>query len=338
VSTLLDGQVGMKKETTFGTPVTVDRFYEVLADTSHNFDPMRITAAGLRVGSTVVRGARVVAGVGKGAVTLKAEIQSKAFGVLLESVCGAFTTTNVSGATYQQLGTPTRTTPFSNSYTIQVGVPEADASGTVTPHTYAGCIAQSFEIDAPERGIPTISVTYWAKSLATATALATASYATTPTTFTDSASAASTTFGGTITAPTTTAPESGGTASTNIRSWTFSGDLNINERPALGSWQQPTMGAPSYSLKFAQDYDATTTRALQISQGMTSFSGSFTGASLSTGNERFAVVIPAMVLDDNAFGQLSGGEGSIPEPTFTVVDNLTALPWYIVTRTADTAT
>jgi hypothetical protein len=337
VSTLLDGQYGMKKETTYGTAVVVDRFFEALPDTSHNFDPTRITGAGLRVGSAVVRSARILAGVGKGTVTLKAELQSKAQGVLLESICGSFAITNVVGATYQGLGLPTRTTPLSNSYTIQVGVPRSDASGTVDAHTYTGCVAQSFEIDAPERGIPTISVTYWARSLSTATGLASASYATTPTTFSDSGSAASATFGGTITAATTTVAESGGTASSNIRSWTFSGDLNINERPTLGTWQQPTMGAPSYSLKMVQDYDATTTRALQISQGVTSFTGSFTGGALSTGVERFAVVVPAMVLDDGSFGQISAGEGSIPESTFTVADNLSAVPWQIVTRTADTA-
>lgn len=337
MSTLLDGQFGMKKETTYGTPVTVDRFYEVLSDTSHNLDPMRISGVGLRSGSAVQRSARVVAGVGKGTVTVKAEIQSKGMGVLLESICGSFAVANVAGSTYQGWGKPTRTTPFANSYTIQVGVPRLDASGTVDPYTYAGCTVQSFEIDAPERGVPTISVTYWASSLATATSLASASYATTPTLFTDSASAASTTFGGSITAPTATAAESGGTAATNIRAWTFSGDFGTNERPRLGGWQQPSMGAPSFSLKLTQDYDATTTRALQISQGATSFSGSFTGAALSSGTERFAVVIPAMILDDNSFGQITAGEGSVPEPTFTVVDNLTDSPWYIVTRTSDTA-
>jgi hypothetical protein len=241
----------------------------------------------------------------------------------------------VSGATYQQLCTSVLTATYRSSYTCQFGIPRTD--GTVDAYTYAGCVPTAFEIDAPERGIPTISVSWWAQSLATATALATASYASSPTTYSDSASAAGTTFGGTITAPTSTALASGGTASSNIRSWTLSVDLGVNERPALGSWQRPTFGAPSATLKVVQDYDATTTRALQISQGATSFTGYYTGANLSAGTEGFYVVIPTMKLDDGALGQLTAGEGSVPDVTFTVLDNLTDAAWYMVSRTSDTA-
>lgn len=337
MSTLLDGQFGHKKETTWNTPVVVDRFLEVLSDTEHNFDPMVLQGEGLRVGAAVVRGARRSPGIGRGEITVKAEIGSKGFGVLFESVCGAIAHTLVSGSTYQQRGIPTRTTPVGPSSTIQIGVPRSDAAGTVDAYTYAGCVAKSFELDGPEDGIPTISVTYWAASLATATALATASYASTPTLFGDGNANVSTTFGGALTAPTTTALTSGGTAATNIRSWNFSGDLNLNERGRLGGWQQPTYGAPAYNLKIVQDYDATTTRALQIAQTGTSFSVTYTGAALSAGTETFQLAIPQMFLDDNSLGQLSDGSGSIPEPTFTVTDNLTDAPWYIVTRTADTA-
>jgi len=334
VSTLLDGQFGMKVESTPNTPVTPDRFYEVLADSSHNWDPMPLQGVGLRVGSTYPRSARRIVGVGKGEFTVKAELQSKGFGVLLGAVSTA-TSTNVAGATYQQLCTSVLTATYRSAYTCQFGVPRTD--GTVDAYTYAGCVPTAFEIDAPERGIPTISVSWWAQSLATATALATASYSSSPTTYSDSASAAGTTFGGTITAPTSTALASGGTASSNIRSWTLSVDLGVNERPALGSWQRPTFGAPSATLKVVQDYDATTTRALQISQGATSFTGYYTGAALSTGVEGFYVVVPTMKLDDGALGQLTAGEGSVPDVTFTVLDDLTNAAWYMVSRTADTA-
>ena len=74
MATLLDGQYGMKKETTYGTPVTVDRFYEILADSSHNFDKMPIRGEGLKAGSNGPRVDRSVAGVGKGTVTVKANI------------------------------------------------------------------------------------------------------------------------------------------------------------------------------------------------------------------------------------------------------------------------
>ena len=75
--TLLDGQFGFKKETTFATPVTVDRFLEVLADgTSHKPDAMPIQGEGLRVSARFDRGARLLPGRGKGEITVKAELQT----------------------------------------------------------------------------------------------------------------------------------------------------------------------------------------------------------------------------------------------------------------------
>ena len=97
------------------------------------------------------------------------------------------------------------------------------------------------------------------------------------------------------------------------------------------------MGFGSATLKFEQDFDALTTGALLISQGATSFTGFYTGAQVSSLDERFGIVIPSMQLDSDAFGQLSAGEGSVPNPTFTATNNLTDATWYIVARTADTA-
>ena len=315
--------------------MTVDRFYEVLADSTHSWDAQPYQGEGLRVSAAYPRAARRVAGVGAGEVTVKVELQSKGMGVLLEAICGAIASTNVSGSTYQIRGTSVLAGTTRNSYTVQLGVP--DFGGTVRPYTYAGCVATGFEIDAPDGGVPTLSVTFWSASLATATALAAASYASSATMFASGSGNAATTLGGTITAPTTTALESGGTSSTNIRGWTLTGDLTANERPRLGGWQRPTAGGVSTTLKIVQDYDATTVRDLVISQASTSFTGYYTGAALSAGTERFGVVIPAMKVQAGAFGQLTNGEGSVPEPTFDVFDNGTDEPWYIVMRTADTA-
>ena len=230
MATLLDGQVGMKKETTWNTPVTVDRFYEALSDSDFDWDPMVTQAEGLRVGSAVPRAARRLAGVGKGSITLKANVQSKGFGVLLESIGGTVVSNLVSGSTYQQRCIPTRTTPVGPSYTIQCGVPESNAAGTVDAYTFAGCVAQSFEFEGAEDGPVSLSVSFWSPAMATATGLASASYPSSPTVFYDGAANVTTTFGGSLTVPTTTALASGGTAVTNVRAWTFSGELNINER------------------------------------------------------------------------------------------------------------
>ena len=335
MATLYHGQVGMKKETTYGTGVTVDRFYEILPDSSHDFDPEIIQGVGLRTGDGHRLSARRTPGTGKGDLTVKVEVISKSFGVLLESFAPAIAINNVTGSMYQIRALSTGTTTLSNSYTIQVGVP--DMTGTVRPYTYAGCVAKSFEIDAPSRGVPTLSVSFWASSVTTGTALATASYASSPTIFTDQSGKAGVTLGGALTVPTTTALESGGTANTNVRSWTLSGDLGINERPKVGGWQQPTLGRPSTQLKVDQDFDALTTSALVTSQGTTSFTGYFTGAQISSTDERFGVVVPTAQLTPGAFGQLTDGEGSVPSLTFDVQNNGTDAAWYVVARTGDTA-
>lgn len=339
MGTLLDGQVGFKKETTFGTGVTVDRFPEVLADSTHKPDAMFIQGMGLRVSSQFPRGARRLAGRGKGDLTLKLELQSKGLGTLLELLCGSSTSTNVSGATYQQLHTTTMTGTVLPSATIQFGTPRADSSGTVVAHTYTGCVAKSFKIEFPTDGIPTLEVNFWASSYASSqnsgTALASASYATTPTQF--STVAAVTTLGGALTVATTTALASGGTSDTTIRSWSFEVDNGINERPRLGGWQVPTVGQRSAKLTIAQDSTAATLETAFMAQTGTSFTGYCTGAALSTGTERFEVDIPQMFVTDHDFAQLTTGDGPVPSITFDVTDNLTDKPWYVVTRTADTA-
>lgn len=336
MATPLDAQVTFLKETTYGTPVTPTRALEVLPDSSHKFDRMTMHGEGMRVGYRYPRIGRRVAGVGKGDFTVKYELTSKGLGALFELVAGTAEHTLVAGSTFQQRFRPLITTPFFPSSTWQYGIPLLDASGTVHAFTYAGCVAKSFQIEAPANGIPTVAVDFWASSLATATALATWTPPTTPTLYSDGSANAGTTLGGTLTMPTTTVLATGGTVASNIRSWTFSVDLGVNERPRKGGWQQPTMGKPSATLEIVQDYDAATLRDLFLSQASTSFSGWFTGANLSTGTERFELDIPTIAIDDDAFGQISNGEGSVPTIKFAVEDNGTDPAWAITTRTADT--
>jgi hypothetical protein len=336
MATLLDAQVGFKKQTAFGTPIVVDRFIEALADTKHSFDPMVIQGMGLRVSSRYARSARRLAGTGRGEVSLKMELTSKGLGTLLELIAGTSESTLVSGTTFQQRHRPVLATPFMPVATIQLGIPRTDASGTVDAYTYSDCAVKSFSIDVPDNeNPPTLEAVFWAASVATATALASASYVTTPTLF--SPTTGVTTLGGTLTAPTATALATGGTAATNIRGWTLDVDLGLVERPRVGGWQRPPVGAPKAVLKVKQDYDATTARDAMLAQALTSFSGSFTGGALSAGTERIELDIPTMAIDQDAFPDLTNGDGSIPEITYSVLDNLTDDEWYIVTRTADNA-
>lgn len=339
MGTLLDGQLGFKKETTFNTGVTVDRFLEVLADSTHKPDAMPLQGTGLRVAGVFPRGARRLPGRGKGDLTVKVELQSKGFGTLLELLTGTSTSTLVSGSTFQQVHTPVLTGTVLPTATIQFGVPRADASGTVVAYTYTGCVAKSWKIEFPTDGVPTLEANFWAGGFSSSqnsgTALATASYAATSTLF--STVAASTTLGGALTVPTSTALASGGTVDTTIRSWTLEVDNGINERPRLGGWQVPTVGARTAKLTIQQDSTAATLETAYMAQTGTSFTGFTTGAALSTGTERFEVDVPQMFVAEHDFAQLTNGEGPIPAVTFDLTDNLTDRAFYLVTRTADTA-
>lgn len=334
---LTDGQVVFLKESSWDSPATPSRALEVLPDgTSHAFDPMVIQGMGLRVGSQYMRGARRLAGTGRGEITVKYELESKGFGSLFELLGGSCVSNLVSTGVYQELCLPTITSAFQTSATFQFGVPESDASGTVTPFTYSGCCCKSFEIDAPDmESPPTVTATFWAADVTTGTALVAASYPSTPTLF--SGAAAATTLAGSLTMPTTTALASGGTSVTDIRGWNLSVDLGLAERPALGGWQQPALGAPKATLKIKQDYDATTLQALLLSQGSVAFTGTYTGGTLTSGSETFQVAVPAAYVDDGALAQFTAGDPAVPEITLACLDDLSHTPWAIAIRTADTA-
>jgi len=331
MATLLDGQVGFKKQTTFGTPVTVDRFVEVLADSTHSFDPQVIQGMGLRVDSRYPRSARRLAGTGSGEVVLKVELNAAGLGTLWELLSGTSASTLVSTGLYQQVHTPVVSVPFMPSATIQIGVPELDGSGTVVAYTYSDCVAKSFGIEAPDGdAVPVATVTFWAGALTTATALATASY-TAGSLLT--AADGGCTLGGSLTVATTTSLASGGTAASNIRSWSFDCDLGLGERPKIGGWQRPAVGKPSATLKIKQDFDATTAGDALIAQTSTSF----TGWASDGGTSRWQLDVPSMMPDSDALGQLTDGAGSVPETSYTVLDNLSDPAWEIVVRTADSA-
>lgn len=335
MGTPLDGQVGFVIETAWNSASVPARFLEVLADSSDNFDPMQVQGQGLRVTTRFPRGARRQAGIGQGDITVKAEAQSKAFGLLLQLCCGIATSNTVSGTTFQQLFSPALTTPFLPSATIQFGVPEVDTTGTVQPRTYKGCTVKSWTLDAPEGEIPTLSVDFWAASYTSAQALAAASYATAPTTYGPAATGCS--LGGALTIPTTTALGTGGTSTTAIRSWTLTVDNGLKTRPGTGVWQQPVAGAPKATLKIKRDFDTTAYATAQVSQTTTSFAGWYTGAALGTGTERLQVDIPQMMLSDGAFAKLSDDEPDVPELTFDVTEDGTNEGFYVTVRTADTA-
>lgn len=169
----LAAQLGVAAETTYGTGVTVDHFYEFNSE-SLALTIERIESAGLRANNRVLRSDRFVAGKKSVEGEIEAEIQSKGFGLLFKAALGASSISTPSGATLARLHRHTLADPYGQSYTIQVGRP--DTSGTVQPFTYTGCKVSEFSLTNSLDEFLVGNWTFDGQAETTGTALATASY------------------------------------------------------------------------------------------------------------------------------------------------------------------
>lgn len=164
-----NGQLGLKAETVYGTPVVVDRFYELLGE-SIEADYARVESEGIRSGQRHIRTDDWTTGVNRVSGDIDLELTTKNMALLFKHGMGAV---NTSGAgPYTHVITPGDMTGL--GLTVQVGRPSSD--GTVQPFTVAGAKIPgwevSFDLDQTTRFKPSII----GKSITTATGLATASY------------------------------------------------------------------------------------------------------------------------------------------------------------------
>lgn len=175
----LAAQFGIKTETTWGTPVVVDRFYPVVS-LSIAEQIARMESEGIIAGARVLRSAQWAAGNVDIEGDVGMELYQQGTGLLFRHMFGAVST---SGAgPYTHTFTPGDLTD--DHFTAQGGIP--DVSGTVQPFTFAGCKVASWELAAQAGELLTLGLTVRGKSLATGTALASASFGTgagTPFTF-----------------------------------------------------------------------------------------------------------------------------------------------------------
>lgn len=171
----LDAQIGFAAESVVGTPVTVDHFVEFNSE-GLAWTPTFVEPAGLRTGRKFKRASRLVQSrrtVGGG---IELEWPTKGGGLLVAQALGSSAVPVQIAATtaYKQIHTPGGL--VGKSLTIQVGRPEP--SGTVRPHTYAGCKFTSWEFSLANDGTLTLSVEVDGWDESTDTALATASFPT----------------------------------------------------------------------------------------------------------------------------------------------------------------
>src|SRR5215831_1832283 len=170
----LDAQFGLKLETTVGTPITVDRFFEV-TDANPTLNPTYIQSDGIKSGKRFRRVAQV--GISKrtagGDVTMP--MTKKNQGMLWKLLIGSAGTAVLDGTTaYKQIHTPGTTTK-GISATMQVGKPEP-ATGTIQAMTYKGSKITDWEVDIADGAETMLKFTFDAWDEDASTALAAASY------------------------------------------------------------------------------------------------------------------------------------------------------------------
>lgn len=171
----LDSQFGFKLETTYGTAVTVDKFLD-FNEESLAWSPTWKEPTGLRPGRRFKRGSRLqqTRSMVGGDVTFPHS--TRLMGTLwkLALASSVTTPTTITAPAYKQIHTPGQSV-FPPSATMQVGRPEPE-SGTVQPHTMAGCMCTEWEFSVSDQEDAKLRLSIDGRSEATATALAASSY------------------------------------------------------------------------------------------------------------------------------------------------------------------
>src|SRR6266568_4940648 len=161
----LSGQVGTVVESTYGTPVTVTRFWEFLSETL-TFDPGWLDGQGLKSGQAFKRASRTVQSRFDvtGDITMEhtdgsaASAAADSMGWWWKQALGSAITTPtvVLGTAYKQSHTPGSKAGFYS--TMQVGRPQISGT-TVQPHTHTGCKVTDWEFTCSDNQIAQLKCT-----------------------------------------------------------------------------------------------------------------------------------------------------------------------------------
>jgi Phage tail tube protein len=180
----LSGQCGTVAESTYGTAVTVTRFWEFL---SENFvwNPGYLDGQGLKAGQAYQRSTRTTKTQidVNGDITLEhtsgeaASVAADSMGWWWKQALGSTITTPtvVLGTAFKQIHTPGSKAGFSS--TIQWGRPQI-LSTTVQPHTFTGCKITDWEFSCSDNTIAQLKLTLDGRDESTSIGLAAASYPT----------------------------------------------------------------------------------------------------------------------------------------------------------------
>jgi hypothetical protein len=341
MTTQLDSSIGIKKETTYGTAVTVDHFPEFLSE-SLEWKPSYMVGKGLKAGSRVARSERRVLGKQWAEGDIELEAAARGVGIFWEALFGQATSTILgAGPAYQHLFTLTNTDPIP-SYTIQKGVPLMNG-GAVQPHTFSGAVCTSGTISAGTGEVVKLKTSWNAKNVDTATGYTAPAYIASGQELFNFFQGALT-IGGVVVPPTTTALASGGTATANILDFSMTIDNKLDtDGFTFGSGgkqgRRPHLGYTDIKGKMTAEFDAVTYRDLYLSNTATSATLTFTTGTLlqAATYNTLQITIPTLKFG----GELpkAAADGVIKvNLDFTVLDGgaTGVAPVYVVMRNLDT--
>lgn len=334
-----DCSIGFKKETTYGTAVTVDRFLEFTSETL-DYDRTFYQGAGMRPGSRLARSARrtLVKDGGKGDIEL--EVPTRGLGTLLEAIMGVGSSTMVSAGLYQQMFSLVKS-DYLPSLTIQKGVPRLGAE-SVDAYTMRGAVSSSFELSMSNSDVLKLKSTWTSRDIDTSIAYATPSYPAAAELF--SFVGAGLTIGGTVTVPTATALATGGTSVANIRDFSISVDQALdsngfNTGGAGKRSRRPAVGLAAVTGKMTAEYDSLAMRDALRDQTPIALTATFQSATdIVTGQKAQLQLTVPDIRFEGELPKSNGGDVITQSLDFTAFDGLVAAqPLYIAIRTADTA-
>ncbi len=341
-TTQQDCSIGLKKEATFGTAVTVDAFYEFTAEDFAYAPTFSDPAASHRVGKRVAAADRRVLLKEEVTGSFTLEAFEKGLGKLFEAALGSGVSNQISEtAAYQQLFTPLDD-DYLPSYTIQKGIPLL-GGGDIQAQTFAGMVCSGFELSAQNGATPTLKFNWLGKSVDTDTAYAPASYIADNELlrFIDG----TITLGGTVTVPTTTALASGGTATSNVRdiSLTYDNGLDSNGFNFGASGQRsrpPALGLRTITGSMTIEYSDNDERDAFLNQTDLALVMQFqlpTAIVADTSYPTLQITAPVIRLDGE-LPKANNGDVIAQTVPFTVLDGRSAThPLYVAIVTAETA-
>lgn len=274
-------QVGIKTETTVGTAVTPDKFYEFNSE-SLTFNQEYIESAGIRKGRNTLTKRRPGRKGVEGDIVM--ELVNKGQGTWWKHALGSVTTSTPGGATNARDHLCKVASLLGDSLTIQVG--REDYAGSVQPFTYSGCKINSWEVSAEADGIPTASFSIDGMNETTATALASASYPSDiePYVFTEGA------------------VELDGNAY-EVRSFTLSGDNSLEtDRYRIGSGVKKEQLAQEFRRwegSMTIDFSGLTDYNRYIAQTQVPFQATFTSADEIESGFNYALTIELPAIEFN---------------------------------------